>query len=1068
MGRWLAAGLALSLGLVPVGGLVLQAAMAEEAVDEQLLKLLDLANRQKGQGQLEAALDTYAKALAMARKLNDRSEEGTTLHNIGGLYRDLGKPAEALKSYQQALAIAQELKDRSVEGLTLNYLGFVYSSLGKPEEALKSYQLALDILREVKERLGEGLTLHNIGGVYRDLDKPAEALKNYQQALTIARDLKDRSLEVSTLNKIGYVYRDLGKPEEALKSYQQALEIRREVKDRNGEGATLNDVGGVIRQLGKPEEALRIYQQALEIQREVKDRRGEGTTLSNIGHVYMDLGKSEEALKSYQQALEIRREVKDRREEGTTLGSIGQLYATVGNSEEALNRLREALAIAQELNDPGGESNALNTIATINFFIGKAEEAQQDLNRSLAIVREFHDRHAEGSVLSNLGLVISSLGRPLEALSIYQQALQISREFKDRRREGITLNNIALAHKELGEVEEALKTFMLAAGIAQEVKNRNAEGIILSNIGTIYSDQGKFDEALKIFRFALEIKREVKDLRGEGNDLNHIAIVHQALGHHEEALRAFQQALVIARKTKHRMSESITLSSLAITLRDLQQPKPAIEHLENGLAIQIELRRGLQRSDRQHFLSQNQWAASALVELLIEQKMAAKAYTWVNLFATTELADYTRLIDAQVSDPGAQRALDQWRRRQVLVQRQRQQLEREANKRNVPLLVEQEAAQFRAAEELIGRYPEIAELLETRPADLQRLQAGIPAGTVVIQPAPLTGVPKLDGTMALFALTRSDLQVVTVPLPQDFPSLVETYRRQLENAESYLERSQQLYDLLIRPLEDRGLLPAGGRLAVIATGKLRDIPLETLYDGRTKQYLLEKYPIHYLTRLSRNGAPAAQPAGGGRAQRAMVLANPTPTARELPGTEAEANYLMGAFAGSRDLRRGQATLEQFQQQANRYPILHLGTHGCFVATGCPDLGMKANTLLFANRQQYPIAQAAQLGLSNTELLVLGACQTAQVTSDTDVGVSGLAYVWERAGARAVVASLWSAADAESAQITKAFYGNLKAGMDKAEAMRQAKLALLRRDPDGLHPYLWAPFILIGDAAPLAR
>jgi CHAT domain-containing protein len=424
------------------------------------------------------------------------------------------------------------------------------------------------------------------------------------------------------------------------------------------------------------------------------------------------------------------------------------------------------------------------------------------------------------------------------------------------------------------------------------------------------------------------------------------------------------------------------------------------------------------------------------------------------------------LIEARVSNPEAQRAVQDWQQRQVELQGQRQQLERETNPQLMQRLLDQEASQFRIAEDLIGRYPEIAELLETRPADLERLQAGIPAGTMVLQPAPLTGVPKRADTMALFALTRTDLQVVTVPLPQNYPALVETYRQQLEKGEAYLERSQQLYDLLIRPLEDRGLLPAGGRLAVIATGKLRDIPFETLYDGRTKQYLLEKYPIHYLTRLSRNGAPAAQLAGGGSAQRALVLANPTPTARELPGTEAEANYLVGAFAGSRDLRRGQATLEQFQQQASRYPILHLGTHGCFVATGCPDLGMKANTLLFANRQQYPIAQAAQLGLSNTELLVLGACQTAQTTSDTDVGVSGLAYVWERAGARAVVASLWSAADAESAQITKAFYGNLKAGMDKAEAMRQAKLALLRPDPDGLHPYLWAPFIVIGDAAPL--
>jgi CHAT domain-containing protein len=60
--------------------------------------------------------------------------------------------------------------------------------------------------------------------------------------------------------------------------------------------------------------------------------------------------------------------------------------------------------------------------------------------------------------------------------------------------------------------------------------------------------------------------------------------------------------------------------------------------------------------------------------------------------------------------------------------------------------------------------------------------------------------------------------------------------------------------------------------------------------------------------------------------------------------------------------------------------------------------VKPNTLLFANGEQYPIAKAAELGLSNTELLVLAACQTARITSDSNVGVSGLAYVWERAGA----------------------------------------------------------------------
>ncbi|WP_072061551.1 CHAT domain-containing protein [Synechococcus sp. GFB01] len=205
-----------------------------------------------------------------------------------------------------------------------------------------------------------------------------------------------------------------------------------------------------------------------------------------------------------------------------------------------------------------------------------------------------------------------------------------------------------------------------------------------------------------------------------------------------------------------------------------------------------------------------------------------------------------------------------------------------------------------------------------------------------------------------------------------------------------------------------------------------------------------------------------------RGRRALVLANPTPTKRPLPGTEAEATFLVGAYPGSRELSGGQATLTQFQQQASRYPILHLGTHGCFIAGGCPELGMQANTLLFANGVQYPIAEAARLGLTNTELLVLAACQTARITDDSDVGLSGLAYVWERAGARAVVASLWSAPDTESSQINKAFYANLKAGMDKAEAMRQAKLTVMHSRAEGLHPFLWAPFIVIGDAAPLAK
>lgn len=70
-----------------------------------------------------------------------------------------------------------------------------------------------------------------------------------------------------------------------------------------------------------------------------------------------------------------------------------------------------------------------------------------------------------------------------------------------------------------------------------------------------------------------------------------------------------------------------------------------------------------------------------------------------------------------------------------------------------------------------------------------------------------------------------------------------------------------------------------------------------------------------------------------------------------------------------------AKLDTFKIKAPCFPILHLATHGCFPPQGCPDLQLPANTILFSDRN-LNIADAALLGLKNTNLVVLSACQTA--------------------------------------------------------------------------------------------
>ena len=131
-------------------------------------------------------------------------------------------------------------------------------------------------------------------------------------------------------------------------------------------------------------------------------------------------------------------------------------------------------------------------------------------------------------------------------------------------------------------------------------------------------------------------------------------------------------------------------------------------------------------------------------------------------------------------------------------------------------------------------------------------------------------------------------------------------------------------------------------------------------------------------------------------------------------------------------------------------------------------------------------------LHGVELLTLSACETAVGGEDADgKEIEGLAVLAQRQGAKAVVATLWSVADESTALLMQEFY-RLRmsdASMTKAEALRQAQLALLTgrlrggaaaargirpNQPAGVpafktdldrpyaHPYFLAPFLLMGN------
>ncbi|HEY9653327.1 MAG TPA: CHAT domain-containing protein, partial [Coleofasciculaceae cyanobacterium] len=177
-----------------------------------------------------------------------------------------------------------------------------------------------------------------------------------------------------------------------------------------------------------------------------------------------------------------------------------------------------------------------------------------------------------------------------------------------------------------------------------------------------------------------------------------------------------------------------------------------------------------------------------------------------------------------------------------------------------------------------------------------------------------------------------------------------------------------------------------------------------------------------------------------------------------------------------------------------HQVLHIATHGEF-------LPGRANQsyLLLGTGQRLAIPDIETwLNLQRIDLVVLSACETAlggQGLNGREV--AGIGYYFLKGGAQTVVASLWNVDERSTFLLMEEFYQNLAKGtlespVTKAEALRQAQLALLRGgdfdnqnsiiDPSNsmrsqtrpsqpltstldksrfTHPFYWSPFIIMG-------
>jgi CHAT domain-containing protein len=196
--------------------------------------------------------------------------------------------------------------------------------------------------------------------------------------------------------------------------------------------------------------------------------------------------------------------------------------------------------------------------------------------------------------------------------------------------------------------------------------------------------------------------------------------------------------------------------------------------------------------------------------------------------------------------------------------------------------------------------------------------------------------------------------------------------------------------------------------------------------------------------------------------------------RPLPCTRLEAQALQKALGGEpllgRDAREASLRNPTHRERLARARVVAFATHGLISG----DFGLGEPALALAAPLPSEIgddglltaSEAASLRLS-ADWVLLSACNTASPDAPEAHGLSGLSRAFFYAGARSLLVSHWRVDEsATEALITRTIALHAD-GVPKAQALRDATLALLRGDigpgdDSAAQPAAWAPFSLIGD------
>jgi CHAT domain-containing protein/predicted negative regulator of RcsB-dependent stress response len=307
---------------------------------------------------------------------------------------------------------------------------------------------------------------------------------------------------------------------------------------------------------------------------------------------------------------------------------------------------------------------------------------------------------------------------------------------------------------------------------------------------------------------------------------------------------------------------------------------------------------------------------------------------------------------------------------------------------------------------------------------------------------------------------------IELPPAEQIRYWVDQYRRFIEQQlgdpmKTPNEAARHLYDALIAPAGR--LIPRNSRVILFPDDALYWLNFETLpvYGNSPDQT-----PHYWIDDVRPEIAPSltalneSRPAGGPKPDSLLMIGDPVPASPEFPKLAYAASEIaaIGARFPAAEQKRftGVQAVPGVYRAAGpeRYSVLHFSAH----AVANRESPLDSAIILSPQGDNFKLYARNIIDTPlHAGLVTISACRSAGARSYSGEGLVGFAWAFLQAGARNVIAGLWDVTDSSTPGIMDALYSRILAGMNPADALREAKLTLIRSDIGYRRPYYWGPF-----------